>query len=232
VKESPQISATYSSLGLTPKALERSRATRALVGFDGFVDEIVTPVAARRGPGEDYAPFASIAERVGAAGRGRNVNIEIVPRLEKVGGNGPILAHGLLALGCDVRYIGALGAPDVHFLFVDFSRATHAVSLANPGRTMAFELVDGKIMFGMAQSLDDVTYSSLVDALGDEGLDRAIGEADALAFVDWTMVPGFTGILRGILDCVLPRISPKDRIVFFDLADPTKRDPNEFAHHA
>jgi sugar/nucleoside kinase (ribokinase family) len=111
------------------------------VGFDGFVDEIVTPVAARHGPGEDHAPFASIAEfaeRVGAAGRGRNANIEIVPRLEKLGGNGPILADGLLALGCDVRYIGALGAPDVHPLFVDFARATHAVSLANPGRTMAF----------------------------------------------------------------------------------------------
>ena len=109
MKESLQISATYSSLGLTPKALERSRATRVLVGFDGFVDEIVTPVAARHGPGEDHAPFASIAEfaeRVGAAGRGRNANIEIVPRLEKLGGNGPILADGLLALGCDVRYIG------------------------------------------------------------------------------------------------------------------------------
>jgi len=118
VKESPEISRTYSSLGLTPKALERARATRVLVGFDGFVDEIVAPVAASRGPGEDYAPFASIsqfAERIGAAGGGRNVNIEIVPRLEKLGGNGPILAHGLLALGCDVRYVGALGTPDSGF---------------------------------------------------------------------------------------------------------------------
>jgi hypothetical protein len=106
-----------------------------------------------------FASIAEFAERVGAAGGGRNANIEIVPRLEKLGGNGPILAHGLLALGCDVRYIGALGASDVHSLFVDFARATHAVSLANPGRTMAFEFVDGKIMFGMAQSLDDVTYS-------------------------------------------------------------------------
>ena len=82
-------------------------------------------------------------------------------------------------------------------------------------------------MFGMAQSLDDVTYSSLTNALGEEGLDRALDEADALAFVDWTMVPGFTGILRGIHECILPRISPKDRLFFFDLADPTKRDSNE-----
>ena len=230
MKESPEISRTYSSLGLTPKALKRARATRVLVGFDGFVDEIVAPVAARRGPGEDYAPFASIAqfaERVGAAGGGRNVNIEIVPRLEKLGGNGPILAHGLLALGCDVRYVGALGTPNVHPLFVDFARATGAVSLANPGRTTSLEFVDGKVMFGIQQSMDDVTYSSLVEALGEEGLGHVLEEAGALAFVDWTMVPGFTGILRGILDCILPRISPKDRVIFFDLADTSKRDPNE-----
>jgi hypothetical protein len=58
-----------------------------LVGFDGFVDEIVTPVAARHGPGEDHVPFASIAdfaERIASAGGGRNANIEIVPRLENL----------------------------------------------------------------------------------------------------------------------------------------------------
>ena len=66
-------------------------------------------------------------------------------------------------------------------------------------------------------------------ALGEEGLDRALDEADALAFVDWTMVPGFTGILRGIHDCILPRISPKDRLFFFDLADPRSTIPTSCA---
>jgi hypothetical protein len=56
-----------------------------------------------------------------------------------------------------------------------------------------------------------------MDALGEDGLDRALDEADALAFVDWTMVPGFTGILRGIHDCILPQISSKDRLFFFDI---------------
>ena len=35
-------------------------------------------------------------------------------------------------VGSDVRYVGALGTPDVHSLFVDLAHATHAVSLANP----------------------------------------------------------------------------------------------------
>ena len=133
--ETSEIPEKDSTLALTPKALELARAKRVLVGFDGFVDEIVTPVAARHGPAEDYVPFALIAdfaERIASAGDGRNANIEIVPRLEKLGGNGPILANGLLSLGSDVRYVGALGTPDVHSLFVDLAHATHAVSLANP----------------------------------------------------------------------------------------------------
>jgi hypothetical protein len=40
-----------STLALTSKAIELARAKRVLVGFDGFVDEIVTPIAARHGPG-------------------------------------------------------------------------------------------------------------------------------------------------------------------------------------
>ena len=34
----------------------------ALVGFDGFVDTIVTPVAQRAGQGDNFTPFPTIAE--------------------------------------------------------------------------------------------------------------------------------------------------------------------------
>ena len=62
-----------------------------LVGFDGFVDEIVTPVAARHGPAEDYVPFASIAdfaEPIASAGGGRNANIEVAPPWKNLGAMG------------------------------------------------------------------------------------------------------------------------------------------------
>ena len=45
-----------------------------------------------------------------------------------------------------VRYVGALGATDIHPLFKDFSKATQPVSLADPGVTHALEFEDGKIM--------------------------------------------------------------------------------------
>ena len=48
----------------------------ALVGFDGFVDTIVTPVAQRAGQGDNFTPFPTIAEFgqriIGVAGRTRS----------------------------------------------------------------------------------------------------------------------------------------------------------------
>ncbi len=71
----------------------------ALVGLDGFVDTIVSPVALREGQGEAFTPITTIpefAERIAGAS-GMSTNIEFFPRMEKLGGNGPIMANALLA---------------------------------------------------------------------------------------------------------------------------------------
>src|SRR4051812_8827950 len=66
----------------------------AIVGFDGFVDTIVTAVGLRRGQGENFTPIGTIAEfgqRIVAAA-GKSTNLEFYPRMDKLGGNGPIMA--------------------------------------------------------------------------------------------------------------------------------------------
>ncbi|MEI6862382.1 MAG: hypothetical protein WCL04_09040, partial [Verrucomicrobiota bacterium] len=94
---------------LRAASARRAAPRRVFVGLDGFVDTIVTPVAQRAGPGENFTPFASLASFgqriVGAAGHG--TNIELHPRLDKLGGNGPILAAALLAQGATVTCVGA-----------------------------------------------------------------------------------------------------------------------------
>jgi hypothetical protein len=75
-----------------PTALELARAKRVLVGFDGFVDEIVTPVAARHGPAEDYVPFSSIAdfaERIASAGGGGTPTSKSCHAWKNLGAMGP-----------------------------------------------------------------------------------------------------------------------------------------------
>ena len=61
---------------------------QALVGFDGFIDELVTPVDERQGPGDQYTAIDSISEfskRVeNTAGVG--TNIELIPKMKKTGG--------------------------------------------------------------------------------------------------------------------------------------------------
>jgi hypothetical protein len=207
------------------------RECKVLVGFDGFVDNIVTAVATRHGTGELFTPVETIdefADLIRKGADGKSANIELFPRFQKVGGNGPILANALSVVGCDVRYIGALGWPLAHPVFKELAERTRAISLAEPGSTTAIEFADGKIMFGTGTSLDDVTYERILETVGEDRLRDLIRESNIVAFVDWTMVPRMTDILTNVRDRILPQLAktavPK---FFFDLADPTKRPANE-----
>ena len=59
-----------------------------VVGLDGFVDKIVTPVDKRHGLEENFDPIETIAafgSRISDAA-GKSANIELFPRFEKLGG--------------------------------------------------------------------------------------------------------------------------------------------------
>lgn len=209
----------------------KARASRitqlhGVVGFDGFVDRIVHPVAQRHGQGANFTPLATIAEfgqRILAAA-GKSTNIELYPVMEKLGGNGPLMANGLMAGGLPVRYIGALGKPTIHPILQDFATRSRAVSLAEPSVTIAAEFSDGKIMLGNTVSLDEITYQAVLAAVGEDTLRDEIARASLVALVNWTMIPNMTGVFRGLLEQLLPGLpARRDRIWFFDLADPEKR---------
>ena len=214
------------------RALEelQSRAQLAgtklgVVGLDGFVDTIVTPVALRTGQGDAFTPIGTIAEfgqRIVAAS-GKSTNIEIYPRLDKLGGNGPIMAAALLAHGLQLKYVGALGRGAIHPVFQEMARRAEVVSICDPAATTAVEFEDGKLMLGQMRSLDEITYERIVERMGLPGLVRLIGAADLVALVNWTMIPNMTAIFERLLSEVLPQAPARERRFFFDLADPEKR---------
>ena len=141
----------------------------SLVGLDGFVDKIVTPVNKRHGMGEQFDPIETIADlgsRISEAA-GKSANLELFPRFEKLGGNGPIMANALLSLGLGVRYVGALGNPSIHPVFEEFAVKTDAISLTEPGITTALEFKDGKIMLGNMVSLEEIDYNQIIQAAGE-----------------------------------------------------------------
>ena len=202
----------------------------AVVGLDGFVDKIVTPVDKRHGLEDNFDPIETIGDlgsRISAAA-GKSANIELYPRFDKLGGNGPIMANALLSLGLGVRYVGALGRPVIDPVFEEFAKKTDAVSLADPGITTAAEFKDGKLMFGNMRSLGEIDYDRILEVCGEGAFIDMIAKADVISVVNWTMIPKMTTILIGIVERIMPNLPPRDtRNFFFDLTDPAKRSTED-----
>ncbi len=205
-------------------------ARSALVGLDGFVDTIVSPVAQRTAQGDAFTPISTIPEFAAriAGAAGKSTNLEFYPLMDKLGGNGPIMAAALLAGGTRVTYVGSLGRPVLHPVFQDFANRAEVVSLCEPATTIAVEFQDGKLMLGQLRSLDSITLSKIDEVMGAARFRAALAAADLVALVNWTMIPNMSGIFAALLDEVYPALplrpagSPP-RTFFFDLADPEKR---------
>ena len=200
-------------------------AVRAIVGFDGFVDTIVTPVGLRHGQGENFTPLKTLTEFGGriVAAAGKSTNIELYPRLDKLGGNGPIMANALLAAGAQVTYIGALGSPAIHPVFADLAKRARSFSICDAAHTTAVECSDGKIMLGQMKCLDEITYERICAVVGEAAFHAELASASLVSLINWTMVPNMTAILVELVERVLPKLPKRDCIYFFDLCDPEKR---------
>ena len=94
-------------------SVSRASQMTAFVGLDGFVDDILH-VVDKRESADKYLrlpTIAQFAERVAGAA-GRSTNVELVSQLNKLGGNGPIMANALASFGLKVTYLGILGYPN------------------------------------------------------------------------------------------------------------------------
>lgn len=204
--------------------LEQHQPTESvLVGFDGFVDEIIHLVDERldRDRYRRMESMSQYAQRVSGA-VGFSANIEMVSQQVKLGGNGPIMADALQILGCRVNYVGALGKESIHPVFSEFAASCdRVISLAEPAQTDALEFTDGKLMMGKMGSLREVNWEVLRGHATEEDLNALLEEIELMACVNWTMIPNLNSILEGLIPLLQQR-SRRLRI-FIDLADPRKR---------
>ncbi|HEX2101329.1 MAG TPA: PfkB family carbohydrate kinase, partial [Candidatus Synoicihabitans sp.] len=67
----------------------------------------------------------------------------------------------------------------------------------------------------------------IVERMGLPALAQALAAADVVALVNWTMIPNMTAIFEHLVSELLPTLPPKDRLFFFDLADPEKRSRSD-----
>ncbi len=198
---------------------------RAMVGFDGFVDEIIE-VVDKRHNAASYERLKNIEEfgKKILSAAGQSSNYELVVTQQKLGGNGPIMANALASIGLTTTYIGNLGYPDVHPVFREMTSRATVISIAEACHTDALEFLDGKLLLGKMTPTADVHWDNIVQRVGRERLVALVQESDLIGMVNWTMLPHMTEIWSRLLSEVLIKL-PKNgqRRLFVDLADPEKR---------
>ncbi len=211
-------------------------ALPAVLGFDGFIDDIFRVVETRHSH-QRFDPLQSMesfGKKITAAA-GQSANMELVLQQRKLGGNGPIMGHALAMLGLPVTYIGAVGdeAGAIHPVFRDFAARARLIPLSPPAHTSALEFDDGKVMLGNLRPLLDISWERLIEAVGLHRLTEMIGSAALIGLLNWTMLPHLTEIWRRTAREILPQIPPtpptKPRRIFVDLADPRKRSSSDLS---
>ena len=194
-----------------------------LIGFDGFVDNILKPVKERKDT-ENYTPIEDIitfSDKIRSAS-GKSTNIEIVKVRSSFGGNGPIMGNSLIELGNTMNFIGSLGENEVLPIFKPFAeKCKSVISFSDSGITDAFEMNDGKVMFNYPQSILNISWEMLLEKVGLDILREKIHYSRYLAFVNWTMIPKMNGIFEGLLE-ILSKTAER-KIIYIDLTDPKKR---------
>jgi sugar/nucleoside kinase (ribokinase family) len=208
--------------------VEPASRLKAFIGLDGFVDEIIHAVD-KRDDAETFhrvPTMAKLAERIAAAA-GHSTNIELVNQRTKLGGNGPIMANALARLGIKVTYVGALGYPVMHPVFNEFARRAEVHSIAEAGHTDALEFEDGKLMLVKSVQLNDVTWQNIQARFGRDKFIEKFSTADLVGFVNWTMIPYMSDLWAALLREFCPNPSATRRKIFFDLADPEKRNAKD-----
>lgn len=213
----------------TLKQLENMdiESIKTIIGFDGFVDEVVH-VVKKRHDSNSYVREATLTDygnRI-AATAGYSSNVEIVTVSQKLGGNGPILANSLMKLGFKINYIGALGYPTINPVFEDMKKGCeNLIPICQPASTDAVEFEDGKIIRSKLSAFNELTFENIKKRVGLNKLAQLMDESDLIGLENWALPPYSGDIWQGILDEVIPVLKEetKDKVLFFDLADPASR---------
>lgn len=199
----------------------------ALIGFDGFIDTILQVVDQRQSASEftRVPTLKAFGERIAAAA-GKSTNIELVVQDVKLGGNGPIMANALAALGLPITYCGMTGYPHTFEVFQELEKQARLLPLGDPALTDAYEFEDGKLIAGKHATVAEVNYDTLVERIGADVWRAAWREASFIGMVNWTMLPHLTALWKRI-QTDFPGLDAdaagERKTLFFDLADPEKR---------
>jgi sugar/nucleoside kinase (ribokinase family) len=200
---------------------------KCFIGFDGYVDQIIR-IVKKRSSLTEYALFQKIEHfsTFLQENNGKSAGLEIISTESKLGGNAPIMANSLARQGVQTVCIGTLGEPETHAAFADLTEICTTISVGMPAVTYAFEFQDGKLMFGDVASLNQMDWIMLKHKVGLESIIQHCMDSQLISIVNWSGIFNINTILNGFLEDVFPKIQKQalaDKLLFFDIADPSAR---------
>jgi sugar/nucleoside kinase (ribokinase family) len=181
-------------------------------------------VVAERRSQHDYdrvETIASFGEGI-CASAGKSSLREIVVRATEPGGCAVNLGDGLAALGAEVHAYATLGEP-IHPVFAPIvNRFAHVESWGeHPGRTLAFEFGDGKLMFSSVRPLANFDPDLVGRKLVEGTFKQACGAAKVIGLTNWSLYPHMTEVWRLLRREVFVALDSPG--FFVDLVDPASR---------
>ncbi len=132
-------------------------------------------------------------------------------------------ADGLTRLGVQVDLFASLGAPP-HPAFEAVTRQCRSARswCSHPGRTLAFEFQDGKVMFSAVTQLAELTPDLVSGSLRDEFYLEQCRRARVIVLADWTLFPHMTAVWRLLHKEIYSQLRHRPHF-FIDLVDPSSR---------
>ena len=191
---------------------------QGLIGFDGFVDEIYRIVAKSAGYSKELCKsIPDFADKIYNAA-GFSTNIEMLRQVKKLGGNAPIMASSMISLGSQVHFCGAVKNSEVFRYFKQ--KCYSNFEICEPGRTMALEFNDGKVMLCEQSMLESIRWKDIAFYVS-----QILPKCDFIAAVNWTEIPHTTEIYSGLVSSIF---NMRLHIpLFIDLADFSRRSETE-----
>jgi sugar/nucleoside kinase (ribokinase family) len=200
-----------------------------VTGFDGFVDEMIRAVDKRQSL-DAYTAVSDItrfSEQLAAAA-GHSSLREIVITRTDPGGCAINMGDGMAAMGLPVSTFATVGEP-LHAAFAAYADIATLHSWGRePGRTLAFEFDDGKLMFSAVSQLAEFTPQAVLRRLEDGTFKDACAAARLIAITDWTLYPHMTACWKVLQEEVFSKLPAKPRF-FIDLVDPVSRSEEDIA---
>lgn len=224
---------SWDEMGRTLAVMQNnSEKKRVCIGFDGYIDTLYRVVKTRKNiqDCECFLTISSFADRViKAAGRSADMELQLVSK--RMGGNAPLMAEAMACLNASTRCIGTMGYPEPDDLFSENQVQFIPESIAPCAESIAFEFMDGKLMFGNTLPLQVLDWDRITRVCNLDILRQWYCISNLWAVVNWSFVLNCNGILEGFLrDVVEPCDPDGEKIIFFDLADPSGRSKADMQH--